>query len=379
MHVKKITILALHLGYGGIEKCISTLANSLSKNYHVEIISTYKLYEEPAFPLNGAIQVQYLLPTLKPNKIEFLTALKTGHIIKAYQELKIALKILKLKKKKMIETIQSCESDAIISTRDIHNIWLGKYGKKEAYKIGWEHNHPQGNKKYIKKIVNSVKKLDAFVVVSKELYVLYKKYTKCPCFYIPNALEELPQNKANRMEKRLVSIGRLSSEKGYQDLIDVFALVHKKQPDWHLEIIGDGIERKAIEKKIQDYNLSNHVILHGFQNKKYINKILEQSSIYLMTSHRESFGIVLLEAFSYGLPCIAFDRAQGARELISDNWDGYLIENHDKEQMTKRICDLIKNQNRRIIMGDNGYKKAQKYQIDEIEKEWISLLEKEKL
>lgn len=377
--MKKVTILALHLGYGGIERCICLLANTLSKTYQVEIISTYKLYETPAFPLNSAVKVRYLIPEMKPNKQELLFAIKNFHLIKACQEYKKARTILKLKKSKMIEAIQSCESDFIISTRDIHNEWLGKYGKKGTYKIGWEHNHPHGNQKYAKKIIKSTQNLDAFVVVSPELKEFYESKIKCTCIYIPNAIEEIPKEKSERTEKQIVSIGRLSPEKGYLDLIDVFTLVHEKHPDWHLNIIGDGVERNAIESKIQQLHLVDSITLHGFQNKNYINQILKKSSIYAMTSHTESFGIVLLEAFLYALPCVAFDSAEGANFLISNNWDGYLVPNRDKEQMAKRLNELIKNENRRIIMGDNGRKKAETYQIKEIRKQWISLLEKDVL
>ena len=377
--MKKVTILALHLGYGGIERCISMLANALCDQYEVEIISTYKLYDQPAFLLDERIQIRYLLLDMKPNQQEFFQALKSFHILKAYKEYRKARQILKLKKKKMIEAIQNCDSDMIISTRDIHNKWLGKYGKKETIKIGWEHNHPHGNQKYAKKIIKSVQNLDALVVVSPELKEFYGPKIKCPCLYIPNAIEDIPKKVSERTEKRLISVGRLSIEKGYTDLMDVFDIVHQQYPDWHLDIIGDGIERSTIEQKIKQNGLEQVVTLHGFQDKTYINQWLSNSSIYVMASHTESFGIVLLEAFSYGLPCVAFDSAEGANLLISNNWDGYLISNRDKNQMAKRICELIQNQNRRIIMGDNGRKKAEKYQIKEIKKEWISLLEKDLL
>ena len=68
--MKKITILALHLGYGGIENAIATLANLLSKDYEVEIISTYKLYSEPVFKINDNVKITYLMENIKPNKKE---------------------------------------------------------------------------------------------------------------------------------------------------------------------------------------------------------------------------------------------------------------------------------------------------------------------
>lgn len=371
--MKKITLLALHLGYGGIERCISTLANSLVDDYEINIISTYKLYDEPAFKLDDRIKIEYLM-NYGPNKKEIKESLKKHKYITFIKEIFKAIKILKLKKKLMINYLKNCKSDIIISTRDIHNELLGKYGNKNSLKIGWEHNHHNNDQKYIDKIVNSVKNLDYFVLVSKSLRDFYQEKTKAKCIYIPNALDEYPTKYASLEKKNIVSVGRLSYEKGFDDLIDVFKLVNEVYPEWKLNIVGDGFERHNIENKIKKYNLEKSIILHGYQDRQYINELLFNSSIYVMPSRSESFGIVLLEAFSYGLPAVAFDRAVGAKELISANWDGYLISNGDKKQMAKRICELIKNINRRVIMGANALKKAELYNSDKIKEEWLKII-----
>lgn len=373
--MKRITILALHLGYGGIEKCISTFANTLCKNYQVNVISTYKLYEKPSFPIDDRVKITYLIPDLRPSKNEFIDSVKHLKFIKGFKLGITNLKVLYLKKKKMIEAIKNCDSDVIISTRDIHNDWLGKYGNPNILKIGWEHNHHNNDKKYINKIIKSVSKLDYFVLVSKELEEFYRQKVKCKTVYIPNTLDYYPKKVSDLEEKRIISVGRLSEEKGYLDLIDVFSLVHQVYPDWKLDIIGDGNQKENIQKKIEEYGLKDFIILHGFQNKEYINQLLQKSSIYVMCSYTESFGIVLLEAFSFGIPCVAFDSARGATEIISNNWDGYLIKDRNKEIMAKKVCELISNPNRRIIMGANGIKKANQYSMDEIRKYWIQIIE----
>lgn len=379
--MKKITILALHLGYGGIENCISNLANSLVDDYEVNIISTYKLYEKPVFKLNDKIKIKYLMTDLKPNKQELKQSLKKLKLITFFKELKKSLKILKLKKNLMIEVIKNCDSDVIISTRDIHNNWLSKYGRDKTLKIGWEHNHHHNNKRYINKVTKSVLGLDYFVLVSKDLTKFYSeklKDKKVKCVYIPNSINFFPQEKAKLETENLISIGRLSHEKGYLDLIDIFKELHQKYPDSKLNIIGDGPDRKKIEKKIRDNKLEDYIILHGFQEKEYINKYLEKSSVYIMTSYTESFGLVLLEAFAYGIPCVAYSSAEGANEIISDNWDGYLIKDRDKNKMIKRICELLSNRNRRLIMGANGIKKAQEFNTQKTKQKWIEIINRRK-
>lgn len=379
--MKKITILALHLGYGGIENCISNLANSLVDDYEVNIISTYKLYEKPVFKLNDKIKIKYLMTDLKPNKQELKQSLKKLKLITFFKELKKSLKILKLKKNLMIEAIKNCDSDVIISTRDIHNNWLSKYGRDKTLKIGWEHNHHHNNKRYINKVTKSVLGLDYFVLVSKDLTKFYSeklKDKKVKCVYIPNSINFFPQEKAKLETENLISIGRLSHEKGYLDLIDIFKELHQKYPDSKLNIIGDGPDRKKIEKKIRDNKLEDYIILHGFQEKEYINKYLEKSSVYIMTSYTESFGLVLLEAFAYGVPCVAYSSAEGANEIISDNWDGYLIKDRDKNKMIKRICELLSNRNRRLIMGANGIKKAQEFNTQKTKQKWIEIINRKK-
>ena len=61
--MKKITLITLHLGFGGIERCVTALANELSKNYNVEIVSIYKIYDESSFKINKKVKITYLLDT----------------------------------------------------------------------------------------------------------------------------------------------------------------------------------------------------------------------------------------------------------------------------------------------------------------------------
>ena len=71
---------------------------------------------------------------------------------------------------------------------------------------------------------------------------------------------------------------------------------------------------------------------------------------------------------------MAFDSAEGACELISNNWDGYLIKDRNYDEMAKRICHLIDKYPRRYIMGQNGLKKANQYSLEEVRNKWIKII-----
>lgn len=376
--MKKVSILSLHLGYGGIEKCVVSLANTLCSRYEVEIAVCYKLYDKPVFDIDDRVKIKYLNNDLRPNNNEFRQYLKEKKFIRVLKEGIKGLRGLYRRKKTMVNYIINCDSDVIISTRDVFNYWLCGYGKPGVLKIGWEHNHFHEDYKYASNISRSARGLDYLVLVSSELQKFYAKQlqnSNCMCIYIPNTIESLPTKKAPLDKHRLVSVGRLSHEKGYIDLLKVYKRLIKDYPDWTLDIVGDGVERENIENFINDNNLNGKVILHGFQGKEYIDKLLNQSSIYLMTSYTESFGIVLIEAMSHGLPCIAYDSAEGAREIINSGENGYLIKHRNLEAMVKKIKDLIKNKEERIKIGSQARNSVKKYTSDVVSEEWFTLIE----
>lgn len=376
--MKKVSILSLHLGYGGIEKCVVTLANTLCSKYEVEIACCYKIYDKSAFTIDDRVKIKYLNKDLKPNHDSLRRALKSKNPIKIIKELIFSMKVLHYRKKTMIEYISNTKSDVIISTRDIFNYWLGTYASKNTLKIGWEHNHFHENYKYANNVSRSARKLDYFVLVSQELQKFYAKElinSDCMCLYIPNAIDKLPTKRAELKEKRLISIGRLSPEKGYIDLLKLYSKLSKNHPDWILDIVGDGKERENIEDYIKKNNLSDKVIMHGFQGREEIDRLLNNSSIYLMTSYTESFGIVLIEAMSHGVPCIAYDSAEGAREIINSGENGYLIKNRNMEAMIMKIEDLINNEEERIKIGKQARDSVKKYTSDIVGEEWFTLIE----
>lgn len=395
--MKKVEILSLHLGYGGVEKSIIALANMLSYRYDVTIICSYKLYEEPCFDLRKNIKIKYLINTDLPHKVSdykiMLKKFRFKSLIKRLNKDYFSnnqykqfisdsfngLGMYYQRYSTMKNHLKSSTADIIISTRFIFNEWLGEFASNNIIKIGWEHNHYHNNMKYAYKVIDSCKNLDYLVLVSnslKEFYSNELKLTKCRTLYIPNVIDEMPSKTSKLNSKKLVSVGRLSEEKGYIDLLKIFKEINKKEPEWTLDIIGDGAEKEGLTAYINKNKLNDKVTLHGFRNRKYINKVFLNSSIFLMTSHTESFGIVLIEAMSHGLPCIAFTSAEGAREIITSGKNGYLIKNRNKEAFEKKCLDLINDEKTRKKIGKIARKEVSKYSSDIVKEQWYKLLEK---
>lgn len=374
---EKICILALHLGIGGAESSIAFLSNILCKYYDVTIVCTYKLPNTPAVKINDSVKIEYLTENIEPNKEQLIKAFKEKNIKKIIEEGCLALKILFLKKHTMIKKIKQIDSKVIISTRSTFSKWLGKYGKKDCIKIAQEHNHHNNNKKYIKKIILSLKNIDYFMPASQELTDFYAKHIhnkKTKCYYIPHGLEYFPDKCANIEKKQIVSVGRLDPIKGFHDLIEIFKELESQAPDWTLSIIGGGKQYDELHKKIHDMGLEKKVFLLGQKNRDEVNEILSNSSIYVMTSYSESFGLVLLEAESFGIPLVAYDSAQGAKEIIKNGENGFLISNRDKKEMINKVLALINNSELRYNMGQQGRNLAQNHTEKNIQKKWEAFL-----
>lgn len=369
----EITIMALHLGYGGTEQYLSSLCKMLDSHYKINIIATYKVLDTPAFYFDKKIHITYLIDE-KPNREEFKSAMKSRDILNIFKEGIHSVKLLYLKKFKNIKAIKNIDSKYIITTRSFHNKLVGMYANDSIVKIATEHNYHNNDKKYIHNTIKSLKNFDYFVCVSKNLQDFYSgKIKNTKCIFIPNVIDSLPNKFSELKNNCLIHVGRFEKEKAQLDLIDVLSKVKEKIPDIKLYLIGDGSYLEKIKERVKELSLEDNVIFTGFISKKEMEKYYLDSKLFVMTSMTESFGLVLIEAMSYKVPCIAFDSADGARELLKDN-NGILIKDRDKDIMSCEIIKLLKNKKELERYSENGYRSCQKYLIDNVENDWLNIL-----
>ena len=373
--MKKITFLVLHLGYGGIETATINTANSLCDKYDIEIMSFYNLDNNQANKLNSKIKIKYLYNG-NPNKEEFLKSLHNHKIINTLKEGIKASKILLKKRIKVIKYIKNCKSDYIVSTRCEFSTLLSKYGNNNTVKIAQEHRYHNNDKKYINTIKNKYNNIDYLFALTKCLYNDYKEFLKnnkhTKVELVPNMLYEIPKCNSKLDKKNIITISRLDYGKKNDDIIKSFSKI--KESNWKLYIIGDGKEFNNLKKLINDLNLNNKVILTGYKNKEEINKYMLDSSLFLMASITEGLPMVLLEAMSYGIPCIAYEVPSGVNDIIEDGRNGYIIKNRNELEYIKRIEEVINDSKLRNNLGTNAKEKSKEFSKEKIVNIWKNIL-----
>lgn len=374
---KKITFLLLHLGYGGIETSTINTANALSENYEVELISFYNLPESQEQYLDSKINVKYLYNG-GPNKLQFKEAVKKKNITKILLEGFKALDILAKKKYLIMKEIINSDSFAIISTRYDFSVLLNKYGNRNTIKIAQEHHHHNSNKKYINILKNKYKNIDYLLALTSslkndyEIFLKNNKHTKI--LVIPNILNDTSHDISNLESKNIISIGRLHEGKRINELITIFSKLD--DTDAKLYIIGNGDEFDNLKNQISNLNLENRIIMTGYLNKNEQEKYLLESSVFTMTSISEGLPMVLLEAMSFGIPCIAYKTDAGISDIISNNENGFIIENRNETEYINKLNLLLKDVTLRKNLGKNCIKTCTKYHKDEIIKLWNNILQK---
>lgn len=185
---------------------------------------------------------------------------------------------------------------------------------------------------------------------------------------IPNPVE------TKRMEKDrenvILNVGRLIKSKKVDELINIFSDLKLK--DWQLWIVGNGLEKKVLERQVNRLNLQSRVKFWGYQ--KDVKQFYERSKIFAFTSHSEGFPNAILEAMVAGLPVIAYDCRSGPSDLINDGENGFLIDLGDKIEFKKKMKTLLNYEELRKDYGENSIRLSKRYDIKVIGEEYLKFI-----
>lgn len=220
------------------------------------------------------------------------------------------------------------------------------------------------------KRIYHARKYDQIVVLSKTDCEKWKRHCK-NVVHIYNPLTIAPKI-SNCMNKNVIAVGRLDYQKGFDYLIDAWTFVYRRYPDWTLNIFGEGDKKNELQGQIDKLNLGKVISLKG-KTARIADKYAA-SSIFILSSRTEAFGLVIIEAESCGLPIITFACPSGPAELVDNNVNGYIVNNvGDIKELSDRVCELIEDEKLRKKMGKGSIEVVKRFNINMICEKWILL------
>lgn len=212
------------------------------------------------------------------------------------------------------------------------------------------------------------KRFDKFVVLTTGNA---KEWNFDNVIVISNPLSFYPKETCLSSNKKVLAVGRHAYQKGYDRLLRSWRKLRPDFHDWQLDIFGKIDRNKIYINQAKKMNLAESVQFH--EPVKNIEDIYKQASLYVMPSRFEGFGMVLIEAMAYGVPCVSYDCPYGPGDIITDAEDGYLIKNGDEEEFANKMARLMTDSELRERMSMNARKKALKFSVEHIMPQWDNL------
>lgn len=213
-------------------------------------------------------------------------------------------------------------------------------------------------------------KFNAFVVLTDTAKMEWKLSN---IFVIPNPIWFQGKNISSLNNNIAIAVGRHTYEKGYDRMFEIWSKIIQKHPDWILNIYGKenpDCDLKSLAKKFN--------IIKNVSFKKTMNNIVEayaESSVCLLTSRSEGFGMVLVEAMACGVPCVAYDCPVGPSDIITDGFNGFLIKDGDANTFVDRLNHIIEDKKHRVKLGTQAKDSIKKFDLDLVMSRWENLFE----
>jgi GalNAc-alpha-(1->4)-GalNAc-alpha-(1->3)-diNAcBac-PP-undecaprenol alpha-1,4-N-acetyl-D-galactosaminyltransferase len=346
----KILFIIASLGSGGAERVLSNLANSLSKRHDITIATFSN--EDPFYTLNKRVtHIKLDLLKVSSSKLE---SIKNN--FNRFSEL--------------VRTIKRVDADVNISFMTQTNILAilasKLIGKKIiiSERIAYDFQQSKSVKLSRRIIYPFSDYLITQTMMDSENYNFLKRLN---VIYNPIFMKNIKTQK----EKIILAVGRLNVQKGFDLLIETFATLNSN--NWRLIIAGDGVEKENLLHLIKSLKLNN-VELIG--KRKDIFEWYAKSSIFVLSSKKEGFPNVLLEAMASGCAVVSFDCPYGPSEIIIDKKNGLLVKNQERDELRNAMQKLIDNSSLREELAREALKVKELYAMSKIVEQWEVVIKK---
>lgn len=357
--MKKICLVDFDMSVtGGVEQVTAELVNELCKNYEVYL---YEINSNGAPAYRFDPRVKYIRGVQGEERLR-------GMITGTFQ------RFIRLVKNRNIDTV------ILMGNYPALIVSFTRFFTKAKY-VYCDHGGLMNQ--WHQKDITAIRFWSA--LVSHKVVVLTEKTRKdyiekfhlrarkVECIYNWIAEEIKEAKKAyDCSSNKILTVGRLGKEKGYDLLVEVAKKILPSHQDWQWHIYGSGEMRQMLEEKIEEYHLEDQLVLKG--NVEHAYRYYLDYAFLVLPSYREGLPLVLLEALELGLPMVSFDIETGPNEIIEDGRNGYLIPPYDLEQMGQRMVELMEDKAKRESFAIYKGKK-EKFSKNTILKQWISLIE----
>lgn len=353
---------SVHTG-GGAERVLINLANFLdSRGFDVIILTIIKgtkpLYELNARSIVHLFHFGFWMDYFSRFPLTKILERRLGHYF--------------LEKK--ITSISSSDTDYIISFSANQSILAAQTSFSDRV-MAFEHlplRKYHSALKMLYQINNLYPTINRVIVLSESEKKLYEQMG-CQVFRMTNSFTRLPYQASQLGNKIVLSVGHFNVQKRRDLLIYAWSFVQAQHPDWTLYIVGEGPLQSEVESLIDEKYLTDSVQI--FPSTNSIHLFYEQASIFVLSSELEMLPLVILEAKSFGLPCVAFNINPGTVEQINHQVDGFLADFGDCQSMGTYINTLIENPDLRISMGTKSREDViERYSPQVVEDLWDRLL-----
>lgn len=368
---------------GGIERVTIVKANALSEieGNDVAICFTDKgtYPERTMFPVSTRVKV-YDLGTPYWDFVS-VTKLAMGFIPMMFRTRNAIIKLISEFKPDVVITTGSYEKYvlATISKKNICNLTGHNCIKIREYHFN------SGYRQFIKSGLFG--KFATRIIESFENHILSRSFDKSflltrqdfvenlhenPRFDVmpnPATFQVLDSPEISVRNKVVLSAGRLSYQKNYESLIEIWSMISKRFPDWKLRIIGTGDMMSTLVELAGSLGVRDSVELPGFSSE--VEKEMKEASIFALTSRFEGYVLVLPEAKACGLPIVSFDTPYSPSEIVRDGIDGFIVPCGDKTRFAEALTRLMSDEDLRRRMGERGIEDVARFDVKEICLRWM--------
>ncbi len=355
---------------GGIARASANLANRLVETRQVEIIGLRRLGQGRRYPLDPRVGVRHASDLVNPfNRWMQLLPSRLAGFSRAQGH--SALSDLMLRR-----ILQTLHPGIVISTRPALHLASVRYAPNHCIKIGQDHVNLdfRVRNSSLSLIRRAIDGLDHFVVLTEADAAGYREAFPAAAervSVIRNAAPWPITNSERTRRKVVVGAGQLGVRKGFDRLIEAYAWVAHQRPEWRLHIYGSGPLRDELAQLISDLGLDDQVVLKG--RVAALDRVLEEASVFALTSRNEGFPMVLIEAMTKGVPIVSFDCPRGPAEIVVDGETGFLVADGDGTGLTSALVKVMDDDELRARMSVRTRQEAEQYQPKHILRAWTDL------